>query len=159
MNNKVLVVDYHKCVGCGTCEMICSLAHEGACSRTLSRIRIVREEKMGQSVPITCSFCEKPVCLNACPVDAVIRNKDTGIITIIKEKCIGCKKCVQACPFGHMNFNFAEKHSFKCDLCGGEPECVKFCWTQALEYLPLSEALERKRRNQAEKVLEENSRF
>jgi len=155
MNSKVLFVDYHKCVGCGTCEMICSLVHENACGRSLSRIRVVREDKMGYSVPITCSFCEKPVCLNACPVGAVLRNKETGVITVQKEKCIGCRQCVQACPFGHMSFNFEERHSFKCDLCEGEPQCVQFCWKEAIEYIPLEEALERKRRTQAVKMIEE----
>lgn len=155
MNSKVLVVDYHKCVGCGTCEMICSLTHEGACSRTLSRIRIVREEKIGYNVPITCSFCEKPVCLNACPVGAIIKNRETGSIVVQEEKCIGCRQCVQACPFGHMNYNFRARHSFKCDLCDGDPQCVQYCWKQAIEYLPLSEALDSKRRVQAGKLREE----
>lgn len=157
MTTKVLVVDYHKCVGCGTCEMVCSLAHEDACSRTLSRIRVVREERIGYNVPITCSFCEKPVCLNACPIGAIIKNKDTGSITVQEEKCIGCRQCVQACPFGHMNYNFTGKHSFKCDLCDGEPQCVEYCWTHAIEYLPLNEALDTKRRAQASKLREETA--
>lgn len=156
MNSKVLVVDYHKCVGCGTCEMICSLVHEDVCGRALSRIRVVREERIGYNVPISCSFCDKPLCVSACPVAAVTRNKETGNITVNEAKCIGCRQCVQACPFGHMNYNFQEKHSFKCDSCNEDPMCVKFCWTHALEYLPLSEVLEKKRRLQAGKIIEEN---
>jgi len=155
VNNKVLFIDYHKCVGCGTCEMVCSLVHEGVCSPALSRIRIVRDQTNGYHIPITCASCEKAPCINACPVGAITKNKETGEVTIQEDKCIGCRQCVQACPFGHMNFNFGKGIAFKCDLCEGDPQCIKFCWTQAISFIPLDVALDTKRRATAGRVMEE----
>lgn len=151
---KIIFVDYHKCVGCGTCEMVCSLVHEGVCSPSLSRIRIVRDQSNGYHIPITCAFCEKAPCINICPVTAISKSKETGVITIDEEKCIGCRQCVIACPFGHMNFNFSKETAFKCDLCDGDPQCVKFCWTEAITYIPVGFAIGSRREEVAARMLE-----
>jgi len=152
--NNVIFIDYHKCVGCGTCEMICSMVHEGICSSLLSRIRIVRDQVNGYNVPITCALCEKAPCINICPVKAINKDSGTGAITIQDSKCIGCRQCVQACPFGHMNFNFNKGVAFKCDLCEGDPQCVKFCWTNAINYIPVELAIGTKRFEVASRIVE-----
>lgn len=153
MNDRVLVIDYHKCVGCGTCQMICSLVHEGICSSDLSRIRVARFETEARFVPISCAFCEKAPCISVCPSAAIFRNNE-GAVLIDDEKCIGCRQCVQACPFGHMNFNSAKGIAYKCDLCDGDPQCVKFCWTNAIQFLPAETAAEDKRYAAAGKIME-----
>jgi len=135
--------------------MVCSLVHEGVCTPLLSRIRIVRNEKNSYSVPITCAFCDKPPCVDVCPVDAVVKNKETGDVVVRDDLCIGCRQCIQACPFGHMGFDISKGMAFKCDLCGGDPECVKFCWTKAIDFLPVDIALDSKRRTVAERLAEE----
>ncbi len=149
-----IVVDYMKCVGCGTCEMVCSLSHEDICSPTLSRMRVVRQEREGYNVPITCSECEKPACLNVCPVGAISRDKDSGMVVVDAYHCIGCRQCVRACPFGHMSYNFEKKTAFKCDLCGGDPQCVRFCWMKAIEYKPMDQMSGEKRLEAAIKKIE-----
>lgn len=58
--DKLIYIDHQKCVGCATCEMVCSLVHEGICSPSLSRIRVVRYPTQAFNVPITCAFCEFP---------------------------------------------------------------------------------------------------
>lgn len=156
MNNKFIFVDYHKCVGCGTCEMVCSLVHEGICSSALSRIRIVRFEKIGRHVPISCASCEKPACISVCPAGAIIRSGEDGIVTIQEDKCIGCRQCIQACPFGHMNFSISRGVAYKCDLCGGDPQCVKFCWTNAIEFLPADMAVAMRRQAAAQSIMKES---
>ncbi|MBC7075514.1 MAG: 4Fe-4S dicluster domain-containing protein [Syntrophomonadaceae bacterium] len=156
MSVKVLFIDYRKCVGCATCEMICSLVNEGVCTPSLSRIRVVRNEKNNYSVPITCAFCDKPPCAGVCPVTAIVKNRETGAVEVRNDLCIGCRQCVQACPFGHMSFDVSKGVAFKCDLCGGDPECVKFCWTKAIQFIPLDMALDSKRRTVAERFLEES---
>lgn len=150
-----MVIDYQKCVGCGTCEMICSLAHEGVCSPFLSRIKVVRQYKHGRHIPISCAFCEKPPCVAVCPVSAISKDSDSGFVGIDESKCIGCRQCVQACPFGHMGFNIDKGLAIKCDLCGGDPQCVKYCWTQALEYLPPLQYTAMKREKLTDRMIRE----
>lgn len=152
---KAIVIDYRKCVGCKTCEMICSLLHEGICSSSLSRIRVVKDEKAGWNIPVTCAMCEKPVCLNVCPTGAVFKSQENGLITIDETKCIGCRQCIMACPFSHANFNPLKGVAFKCDRCAGDPQCVKFYWTEAISYVPLDIALEQKQLIIAGKILKD----
>ncbi|PKM76063.1 MAG: electron transporter [Firmicutes bacterium HGW-Firmicutes-15] len=150
--NEILVIDYNKCVGCKTCEMICSLVHEGVCAQNLSRIRIAKNERAGWNVPISCAMCEKPMCVSVCPVAAMIRNRETGLVTVDEQRCIGCRQCVQACPFGHANFNPLKGLAFKCDQCDGDPQCAKFCWTGAITFEPIELSLIQRRQDTAEKI-------
>lgn len=154
MENMAFYIDYHKCVGCKTCEMVCSLVHEQACSPELSRIRVVRYRKEAYNVPITCAFCEKPPCVDICPVGAITRD-ESGDVFIKSAICIGCHQCTQACPFGHMNFNFEKGVAFKCDRCGGDPQCVRFCWTGAIQYTFPQVSLDLKRTAFSEQVVRE----
>ena len=83
--------------------------------------------------------------MSACKTGALSRN-DQGGVAVAKAKCIGCRMCVMACPFGNIGYNRVSRASFKCDQCGGDPECVKWCPTQALEFRPADTAnLQRKR--------------
>ncbi len=73
----VLDVDIEKCVGCRTCEVACSLKNTGTVNPTRSRIRIVRYEKQGEFhnfIPMVCQQCSTPLCLEACPVNAISRD-------------------------------------------------------------------------------------
>ncbi len=156
MKQEQIYIDYHKCVGCGTCEMVCSLAHEGICASDLSRIRVVRFDKIGRHVPISCASCDDSPCVSVCPTGAILPAAANGTPIIQDSKCIGCRQCVQACPFGHMNYNPLHGVAFKCDLCNGDPQCVKFCWTKALEYTAADKAVGSKRQSAAQKILGEN---
>jgi len=64
-----------------------------------------------------------------CPVEA-IKKKD-GVVYVDEELCTSCGECVEVCPFGVMRM---EEKAFKCDLCGGDPTCVKFCPMKAIVY-------------------------
>ena len=59
---------------------------------------------------------------------------ENKIIKLNPDKCIGCGKCVEACPFDAIWLNKKEGKVFKCDLCNGDPECVKWCPHEALEF-------------------------
>jgi Fe-S-cluster-containing dehydrogenase component len=69
-----------------------------------------------------------------------VRNEKTGAIDMVRDRCISCRYCVAACPFGNMLWDETYDVVQKCDLCGGEPKCVPFCPTGALQYLPADEA-------------------
>lgn len=152
--NKMLMIDYNKCVGCKTCEIICSLVHEGVCAPSLSRIRVVKDERAGWNVPVSCAMCEKPLCVTVCPVGASFR-QENGLVIIDEHRCIGCRQCVQACPFGHANFNSQKGVAFKCDRCNGDPQCAKFCWTGAISFETLELSLSQRRQETAERLASE----
>ena len=136
---KVLQVDIEKCVGCRTCEVACSLKNAGECNPTRSRIRVIRYEKTGQYhnyVPMVCQQCSDPLCMEACPVNCISRDTDTGALVIDAETCVGCKVCLMACPIGGVSIDPVTNVAFKCDLCGGDPECVKICDLEAITYVP-----------------------
>jgi Fe-S-cluster-containing dehydrogenase component len=85
-------------------------------------------------LPMTCQQCDEPPCLAACPNEAIFRDEELDRVLINHQKCVGCRMCVSACPFGAMGFDEERGKSFKCDLCGGLPECVRVCTAGALMY-------------------------
>ena len=73
--------------------------------------------------------------MQACPVDAIVINAKTGSKDIIEDRCVGCKVCTIACPFGTVNYNQDTGKVIKCDLCGGDPACASACPTAAITYI------------------------
>ena len=124
---KLIEIFHSKCVGCRLCEMICSLFHEGECSTSMSRIRIVRDEEFGNNLVSLCIQCAGGYCVESCPYGALSRDPETGVVIIDDKLCNGCETCVDACPLGAISYDKERDVVFKCDLCGGDPECVKFC--------------------------------
>jgi Fe-S-cluster-containing hydrogenase component 2 len=84
---------------------------------------------------MSCQQCQDAPCLNVCPVKAIARDEDMGRVYIDYDVCIGCRACVGVCPFGAMSFNAIDKKVFKCDLCDGDPQCVKFCEEKAVDFV------------------------
>ena len=73
--------------------------------------------------------------MQACPVDAIKMNFQTGAMEVNEKVCVGCKVCTIACPFGTVNYNRDTGKVIKCDLCGGDPACATACPTQAITYV------------------------
>ena len=133
---KRLLAHPNKCTGCRSCMLICSFMHTDACSYHGSRIKIVSDEGHGIHTPKLCQFCEDPPCVNACPAEALSKNPKTNSIQVDASLCNGCQVCISACPFGAMFFDPEDQKAFTCDLCQGEPECVKICkLPEALSYV------------------------
>ena len=72
--------------------------------------------------------------MQACPVNAIDVDSETGAKIVLDEVCVGCKLCVIACPFGTIFFDKADEVAAKCDLCAGDPACAKACPTAAIEF-------------------------
>jgi Fe-S-cluster-containing dehydrogenase component len=89
-----------------------------------------------------------------CPAGAISRSEATGALEIDQERCVGCKMCLMACPFGAPVVLPATGKMTKCDLCQGDPECVKFCPEGALEYAEADRAAADKRRAVARKLMD-----
>ena len=114
--------------------MVCSLSHEGVCGPAYSLINIVKWELMGIYAPAVCQQCEDRICASACPMKAITKSYTTGLFIRDLRKCIGCLNCAISCPFGAVSLNPITNKAQSCDLCDGDPLCVKFCPTGALLY-------------------------
>ncbi len=135
---KVIQVDIEKCIGCRSCEVACSLKNVGNSNPTRSKIRVIRYERRGEFhnyVPMICQQCSTPLCLEACPVNAIAKNTETGAMVVSEQTCVGCKVCTVACPIGGVSMDPVTNLAFKCDLCDGDPECVKYCEPKAISYV------------------------
>jgi anaerobic dimethyl sulfoxide reductase subunit B len=93
---------------------------------------------------VACNHCEKPLCLYACPAKAITKRSD-GVVLIDQDKCIGCRYCEWACPYGSPQFNEETGVMQKCDFCadlldkGEEPFCTSACVMRALEFGDINE--------------------
>lgn len=156
---KVLMIDYEKCTGCRLCELVCSVKHEGVSNPARSRIRVVKWEWEGIVVPTVCNQCEEAPCASICPTNARLLDEKLGRIVIDYERCIGCKTCIVACPFGATSFDPISKRVIGCDLCDGEPACVRFCTTEALSYVDASDINKKRQADSARRLYETGQKF
>ena len=153
--SKGLVIDISRCTGCGYCELICSFAHHNEFNPLKSRIQVSVFIEKSMAVPVVCYQCEDPWCVKACPAGALtVQTRESGEIRMIevnKDKCVGCKMCTLACPFGCITVTGGQAE--KCNLCYGEPQCVRFCRAGALRFEDPQQALTRKKKGVAERLV------
>lgn len=123
------------CQGCRTCEAVCSLVHAEAVSPQIRGIQVKELNELGKFKLTVCQQCSDMLCANACPVGCITRNSYSGAV-VIEDGCTACGACVEACPIGAivMTSLNGETRPFKCDLCGGLPECVSACPRQSLSW-------------------------
>lgn len=133
MTYKVLVFDSSKCTGCELCVLACNYVKTGAFGMHDSRTKIFSWRDVGDFIVLGCYHCDPAPCMEACGVDAIYRDPKTGAIKINTGKCINCKACAYACPYGAITIGSAGK-VIKCDLCDGDPACVKACQYGALRF-------------------------
>lgn len=133
---RVLTVTPELCTGCRTCELACSLAKAGELNVWKARLRLRTGRSIGTFEPTVCRHCSNPSCLAACPFPgAMFLDERTGAVVISEEKCTGCRVCLEACPFGAIYLD-PDGNLLKCDLCGGDPVCVRYCPTRPADSLP-----------------------
>jgi len=149
---KVLIIDPAKCDGCRSCEAACSTTKEGESNPYKARIRVIRFPDDSFFYPIVCSQCDSPFCVSVCPTSATSKNPESGVVEHDSEKCVGCKMCLLACPFG--SIATIDALPAKCDLCEGDPACVKFCEPGALTFAEREEAITRERATLGDRIRE-----
>lgn len=142
-----------KCIGCRGCEMACKNEYQTNASTRWRQVYQLNEENFAlptrMFISIACNHCEKPECLRVCPVGAYTKRED-GIVVHDQSRCIGCKLCTMACPYGRPQFNPEKKQAEKCSLChqrldrGEKPACVAACIPGALELVEINESLDQK---------------
>ncbi len=155
---KALVINYEKCTGCRLCELVCAVFHHGVSNPQKARIKVEKWEWEGLYIPMSCKQCIDAPCMNVCPVRAISRDDTLGRVIVDHDLCIGCRSCVAVCPFGAMGFDPVEKKVFKCDLCDGDPQCVRFCDEKAVDYLEVTREPLLRKREAAEKIAQAHKR-
>ena len=142
---KQLLIKPEKCVGCRSCEIVCSYYNRGKTFNPKNAaISVIMYEEAAISIPVMCLQCEEACCIKVCPVGAMYRAED-GTVKNDTTKCIVCKMCVNTCPLGNVSFSSTAKKVVKCELCDGDPACSKHCPTGCLVFSDDMDALGRKR--------------
>ena len=155
VTDRVIAIDYDKCTGCRICEIACSVKHNGQVNPSKSRIRVVRIETEGRalSFPVMCMKCVEAFCIAVCPMGAISKDADTGARVVNIDACVACSGCVYACPFGAITVDRILGHAFNCNLCEGDPTCVRYCPRDAIQYLEGEEVGIRMRRSAVENFI------
>lgn len=137
----LLVHNPEVCTGCGLCDLMCSLYHEGEQGMALSRAELVGDRLFAEFTFNVCHQCRQPECYDACPLQdkALCIDEATGVKYINAEECDGCGTCIEACPFDPPRIKLHPEKSiaFMCDLCRGRaegPVCAEYCFYDALTY-------------------------
>ena len=112
MAHYAIVVDLDRCIGCHGCEIACKNENNIALGEYWNKV--VERGPFGEYpdlemyfLPTMCQQCQDAPCVNVCPTGASYRDAD-GMVLVDKEKCIGCKYCMMACPYGVRSWNAAE---------------------------------------------------
>lgn len=130
-----LAIYPEKCNNCLDCEKACARIKTQTQDPARSRIRTIRDLKESYFGPVVCIQCNEPDCLNICPAGAIHKDSESGIVSIDDKKCVRCLLCTLACPYCGIFYSHKDQKVIKCDLCDGDPECVKVCEPGALQYL------------------------
>jgi tetrathionate reductase subunit B len=157
-------IQVDKCIGCGRCMVACkeenNVPKVPFFYRTWVERYVIRkdgevevrciDERLGETaaagadtdvlrsffVPKLCNQCDHPPCVQVCPVGATFKTQD-GVILVDEDRCIGCRYCIQACPYGARYLHPEKETADKCTFCyhritkGMLPACVEVCPTQA----------------------------
>jgi len=156
---KAIVVDFTLCAGCRTCETVCSANNHkvlvdnellnGLGNPDLSNIKVWHYNP-DVDIPVTCFICDDSPCIEACPIvadpitgrKALYRDDELHTIKNDLDTCIGCEKCSKACREKSGGVIFPNKETGMpermCTLCGGDPQCVKYCPYGALKYVTIT---------------------
>ncbi len=135
------VIDNRKCIGCHACTVACKTENQVPVGVNRTWVKYVEKGVFPNTRRVfqvtRCNHCEKPPCVTICPVTAMYQRKD-GIVDFNSERCIGCKACMQACPYDSIYMDPDDGTATKCHFCahrtevGLEPACVIVCPEHAI---------------------------
>jgi len=160
MKQLAFYFDSQYCSGCKTCQVACKDKNDlgpGILWRRVYEIgggtwKKEREawvpDIFAYNLSLSCNHCDDPICLRVCPTGAIEKRED-GIVRIDQKKCMGCRYCEWACPYGSPCFDEEKGLMGKCDLCcdyidqGKIPQCVSSCPMRALDFGRYEDLLEK----------------
>lgn len=109
-----MVIDTRRCVGCKACVVACKAENKTppGVSYTVVVEEAIRDRPDDKPIFMTkpCFHCENPPCVRVCPVSATFKRSRDGIVVVDYDRCIGCRYCITACPYGARYFDFGENY-------------------------------------------------
>jgi len=146
------VIDLKRCIGCDTCVIACKVEHNITTGRFRLKVLDSHSEQVFEKpvgnfpnlsqywVPTMCHHCVEAPCASACPTNTLWRRDDDGIVMLDVDKCIGCQRCAEACPYDAISFDEVDGSADKCSACAhriagdGRPACAVVCPTRAIHF-------------------------
>lgn len=135
------IIDNRKCIGCHACTVACKSEHEVPLGVNRTWVKYIEKGTYPNTARhfsvMRCNHCEDAPCVEICPVTALYTRKD-GIVDFDPRRCIGCKGCMQACPYDALYIDPDTHTAAKCNYCahrvdiGLEPACVNVCPEHAI---------------------------
>jgi Fe-S-cluster-containing dehydrogenase component/formate-dependent nitrite reductase membrane component NrfD len=135
------VIDQDRCIGCHACTVACKEEHQVPLGVFRTWVKYIEKGEFPYTSRhfgvMRCNHCDSAPCVTICPTNALYRRSD-GIIDFDNQRCIGCKSCMQACPYDALYIDPNLNTAAKCNFCAHrveanlEPACVIVCPTQAI---------------------------
>lgn len=154
MSDFAFIHNMDTCLGCNACQVACKDRNNLESGQFFRHVMIVTVKGKQKFASFSCGHCKNPACMDSCPNGCYHKEED-GTVIHDDSKCIGCGKCVWACPYGEVSLDKKLGIARKCDGCldrrqqGLEPACVGAClnnslnWTEAKIRFPKSELKDR----------------
>lgn len=130
------LLDHHRCIGCHACTVACKAENDVPLASFRTWVKYTEKGRFPavkrHFAVLRCNHCTKPPCVTICPVNA-LEKRDDGIVDLDRDACIGCRACMQACPYDAIYLNEDSGAAEKCHYCahrvekGLEPACVVVC--------------------------------
>ena len=139
MPNYGFAIDLRKCIGCHACTIACKAEHEIPVGVNRCWVKTVEKGTFPDTrrffFPVLCNQCEEAPCVRICPTNALFKRRD-GIVDLHGDTCIGCRACMEACPYDQLFIDPNTHTAEKCNFCANRvenellPACVSVCPTE-----------------------------
>ncbi|MBI2864187.1 MAG: 4Fe-4S binding protein [Chloroflexi bacterium] len=141
MTERTIFLAPQRCIGCRSCVIACRECDSHIGKAMLFIDYLNRSESMA-TAPALCMHCQDPVapCAQVCPTQAILVSRDGVVQQANKERCIACRNCAYACPFGIPKIDLADRLQYKCNMCydrvavGKKPMCATVCPSGAIAF-------------------------
>jgi Fe-S-cluster-containing dehydrogenase component/formate-dependent nitrite reductase membrane component NrfD len=139
MANYGFAIDLRKCIGCHACTIACKAEHEIPVGVNRNWVKTVEKGLFPDTrrffFPVLCNQCDEAPCARICPTNALFKRRD-GIVDLNSDSCIGCRACMEACPYDQLFIDPNTRTAEKCNFCANRvenrllPACVSVCPTE-----------------------------